>query len=139
MISLDSQDAFAAGIDNADADPMSNVANLVDCMLVFMLGLIIALVAYWNVALPDKELIQLNKKDLEEVQDIQQVMSQITSTESVYEELGTVYRDPFTNKLYMLAEDEETSADAELAGAAKAGGAGSSESGGDASGSSSTS
>lgn len=125
MISLDSHEAFAAGIENADVDPMSNVANLVDCMLVFMLGLIIALVAYWNVALPDKELVQLSKKDLEEVQDIQQVMSQITSSESVYEELGTVYRDPFTNKLYMLAEDEESSIDAEAAGAATAGTSGS--------------
>lgn len=125
MISLDSHEAFTAGIENADVDPMSNVANLVDCMLVFMLGLIIALVAYWNVALPDKELVQLSKKDLEEVQDIQQVMSQITSSESVYEELGTVYRDPFTNKLYMLAEDEESSIDAEAAGAATAGTSGS--------------
>lgn len=117
MISLTANDDFAAGIDAVDADPMSGVANLVDCMLVFVLGLIIALVAYWNVALPDRELVQLERKSLEEVQDIQQVMSQITSTESVYEELGTVYRDPFTNKLYMLALDEETSADAEAAGA----------------------
>lgn len=116
MISLDSRDpSLAVSLDATDADPMSGVANIVDCMLVFMLGLIIALVAYWNIALPDKELVQLNKRDLSEVEDVQQVLSQITVSESVYEELGTVYRDPFTNKLYMLAEDEEAAQTAEQA------------------------
>lgn len=107
MVSLGEDWGLSSGLQRSSADPMSSVANVVDCMLVFALGLMLALVAYWNMVLPDEELVQLERKDLTQVEDVMKVQGQLTASGSSYRELGLVYQDPITGKLYMLAEDAE--------------------------------
>ena len=93
-----------------DVDPMQSVANMADCMLVLACGLMLALVMYWNLdvspamqeVVEDADLTQLdsNLEDMETAMD---------SEGSGYEELGVVYRDPQTGKMYMLKQDVDES------------------------------
>ena len=80
-----------------DVSPMESVANLVDVMLVFACGLIIALIAAWNVDVT---------KTPYKVTDIKDSSGQEEVAPEDLEELGRVYRDPETGKMYVL-EDEE--------------------------------
>lgn len=74
-----------------DVNPMESVANLVDIMLVFICGLMIAIIMFWNV-------------DLDNLQDRQS---------DSYEDIGQVYQDPETGKIYVVkpAESSDTASD----------------------------
>ena len=86
-------------------DPMSGVANIVDAMLVFACGLMLAIVTFWNVDLPNiQKVIQSN--EMKEVNDIEVTEDQMEADGSAYTQKGMVYEDPETGKLYMLTEDE---------------------------------
>ena len=88
-------------------DPMSGMANLADVMLVFACGLMLALVTAYNVDLtPDlTEVVQ--SEDMTEIQDdIEEQEASMSLSGSGYEELGVVYRDPATGKMYMLSESD---------------------------------
>ncbi len=77
-------------------NPMESVANLVDVMLVFACGLIIALIAAWNVDVAKTPYRVSDVKDTEQQEEV--------SPEDL-EEMGSVYKDPATGKLYII-EDE---------------------------------
>lgn len=89
-----------------EIDPMSGIVNLADAMLVFACGLMVALVLNWNVD------ISKNKKevDLSESKDV--TNSDIfedeniidSESESSLEEMGKVYKDPVSGKMYMIFE-----------------------------------
>lgn len=90
-------------------DPMSNVANLVDAMLVLCLGLMVAIVMFWNVDLRDVQ--EMVKQDeMTQVDDVKNIEENIKSSGSNYNELGKVYEDPATGKLYMLTKDADKGA-----------------------------
>lgn len=80
------------GTEREEASPMESVANLIDVMLVFICGLIIAIIVFWNV-------------DLENLDQ---------RTDSSYEDVGQVYQDPETGKVYVIQQtpSDETSAEA---------------------------
>lgn len=86
-------------------DPAAGIVNLADVMLVFSCGLMVALVLNWNVQLNIVKLDPIEKQELtedfEEVKDNQMHFKQGDS----YEEMGSVYRDPVTGKLYLLTEE----------------------------------
>ena len=79
-----------------DISPMEGVANLVDVMLIFACGLIIALIAAWNVDVT---------KTPYRVTDIKVQEGQEEIAPENLQEMGTVYMDPETGKLYVI-EDE---------------------------------
>lgn len=90
-----------------DVDPMSGLANLADVMLVFACGLMLALVMYWNVDItPNLTEISESQK-MDEVQDDLEQAQKSISSGSGYEELGVVYRDPATGKMYMMSEKKK--------------------------------
>lgn len=95
--------------ENNEADPMSSLANLADVMLVLACGLMMALVTFWNVDLPNIE--QLEESQMQQVneEDVQKIEDQVSSTTNPYYELGRVYQDPITGKMYMLQETEDES------------------------------
>ena len=95
MLNLDG----AAGV-----DPMANIANLVDVMLVLACGLMLALVTYWQIDLPNVSEI-VNEQQLKEVQDVDEVNESISAQGSTYSELGTVYEDSSTGKRYMITNE----------------------------------
>lgn len=68
-------------------DPMGSVANLVDIMLVFICGLMIAIIMFWNV-------------DLDNLQDRQ---------DDAYQDMGQVYQDPETGKIYVIKPADDGS------------------------------
>ena len=77
------------GAEREEASPMESVANLIDVMLVFICGLIIAIIVFWNI-------------DLENLDQ---------RTDSSYEDVGQVYQDPETGKIYVIQQtpSDETS------------------------------
>ena len=81
----------------SDGSPMESIANIVDVMLVFACGLLLALVTVWNVD------IGLDRPDnMYEVSDVVEE-SQNVSKDNL-QEAGKVYRDPATGNLYFVEE-----------------------------------
>jgi hypothetical protein len=90
-----------------DTDPRVGLVNLADVMLVFACGLMLALVAYWNLDVSNMhEVIQTDR--VAEVQDITELEESLGDG-SGFIELGKVYQDPMTGKFYMLQEDIDRS------------------------------
>lgn len=82
----------------SEGSPMESIANIVDVMLVFACGLLLALVTVWNVD------IGLDRPDnMYEVNDV--VASAPGVSKDGLVEAGKVYVDPATGNLYFL-EDE---------------------------------
>jgi hypothetical protein len=87
----------------SDADPRVGLVNLADVMLVFACGLMLALVAYWNLDVADmREVVQ--SEQVTEVQDVEDITEE-AGDGGGFIELGKVYQDPMTGKYYMLQED----------------------------------
>ncbi len=90
-------------VDAEDADPRVGLVNLADVMLVFACGLMLALVAAWN--LDVSKLTEVTKEaDYTEVTDIED-FTNVNGSGTGYNQLGMVYQDPRTGKMYMLQED----------------------------------
>ena len=79
---------------DTSASPMKSVANLVDLMLVFICGLIVAIIMFWNV-------------DLDNLQ---------TPQEDAYENTGQVYQDPQTGKIYVIKNETENTEEGDSSG-----------------------
>ena len=81
----------------SEGSPMESIANIVNVMLVFACGLLLALVTVWNVD------IGLDRPDnMYEVSDVVEE-SQSVSKDNL-QEAGKVYRDPDTGNLYFIEE-----------------------------------
>ena len=81
----------------SEGSPMESIANIVDVMLVFACGLLLALVTVWNVD------IGLDRPDnMYKVSDVVEE-SQSVSKDNL-QEAGKVYRDPATGNLYFIEE-----------------------------------
>ncbi|MEW6622885.1 MAG: DUF2149 domain-containing protein [Bacillota bacterium] len=78
-------------------DPMSGLANLIDVMLVFCVGLMIALVLSWNL----QNIIFVNVERGRELKEIPQIQE---SGGEGYQEMGKVYQDPETGRLILIEE-----------------------------------
>lgn len=79
------------------ANPMENLANLVDIMLVFACALMIAIITHWNVDLTQN----LSKDDLELIEDPQTAIQNNIESDK-FQSKGTVYEDPETGDLYIV-------------------------------------
>ena len=89
-----------------DVDPMQSVANMADCMLVLACGLMLALVMYWKLDVSPAMQEVVEDTDLAEISSsIEDMETTMNSEGSGYEELGMVYRDPKTGKMYMMKRD----------------------------------
>ncbi|MDD4378175.1 MAG: DUF2149 domain-containing protein [Eubacteriales bacterium] len=83
-------------------NPMENVANLVDVMLVFACALMIAIVTYWKVDLSNV-LDVVDKEQLVEVEDLQESIKDKSQSDQ-YESKGQVFEDPDTGKMYIISD-----------------------------------
>lgn len=81
-------------------DPMSGLANLVDVILVFACGLMIAIVTFWNVDLSKVQDI-IDESELKEVTDVEQAIEDGEISETL-ENQGSAYKDPETGKIYVI-------------------------------------
>lgn len=99
-------DGLGAAIDaEGGSDPMAGLVNLVDVMLVFACGLMLALVTYWNLDLPT--VTELKDEQMNELSDADE-MAQEARGGNAYIERGIVYQDPVTGKLYWMEDTAET-------------------------------
>ncbi|GLS90315.1 hypothetical protein GCM10007916_13820 [Psychromonas marina] len=100
--------------DSPEAEPLGPLANLVDIMLVFSCGLIAALVA----VSPDLEKhfdINTQQKLPTNMQTVTSVGKELSAppetlqkkiqSQSGYQSMGQVYRDPETGKLILISND----------------------------------
>ncbi len=100
-------------LDEEETDPLSGMANLMDVMMVFCCGLMVALVVSWNL-----QSVIFKEKTPEERQRMQQRLQQIMEVDKGRElkevpdfeegsgegfnEMGTVFQDPKTGKLILI-------------------------------------
>ena len=91
--------------ESEDADPRVGLVNLADVMLVFACGLMLALVTYWNLDISSMtEVVQADQMaEVEGLEDLQDQLNGGGGTN--FTQLGMVYEDPMTGKMYMLKED----------------------------------
>ena len=81
----------------SEGSPMESIANIVDVMLVFACGLLLALVTVWNVD------IGLDRPDnMYEVSDVVEGSQDVQKDN--LQEAGKVYRDTATGNLYFIEE-----------------------------------
>ncbi len=91
-------------LEEEDADPRVGLVNLADVMLVFACGLMLALVAYWNLDVSAMQ--QVTETDsMEEVENVEELDS-ATGGDS-YQDMGRVYKDPKTGTMYLLSKEDE--------------------------------
>lgn len=87
---------------DSDSDPMSSMGNLMDVMLVFAAGLLLALIANWNVDI--SLTVDTDAIDITEAQgDLERVEEGIAEQLDGFTQLGTVYRDEDSGKLYVVS------------------------------------
>lgn len=83
---------------------MSSMGNLMDVMLVFACGLMLAIVANWNVDLADVRETE-GAPVIKEVEgDLQAVQEGIAAQDGTYTEMGVIYRDEETGDLYVMTD-----------------------------------
>ncbi len=101
-----------------EIDPIGGLGNLIDVMLVFCCGLMVALVLSWNLqnvifAQVDPEEKQRLMRDMQKVinveqgQELEEVPEIQQGGGAGYQEMGTVYKDPQTGKLIMIEDGAE--------------------------------
>ena len=85
--------------DTGDEDPMGPLANLADIMLVFAVGLMVALAA----SSQGLEQASEGGMDVEAGEELPEVPAPAGSG---YEAVGQVYRDPETGRMVLIGGDE---------------------------------
>lgn len=89
-----------------DSDPRSGLMNLADLMLVFACGLMVALVAHWNVDITVNQ-VEISDETIE-IQDIKDLSEE--GAGNSYIDMGRVYEDKETGKMYIIAPEDEMAA-----------------------------
>lgn len=90
-----------------EVNPLDGIINIVDAMLVFACGLMLALIINWDLDLNDDLRKKVNLNQGQEVSDID-MRSDLLEADGkgdLYEKMGTVYKDPVTGKLFMLTDE----------------------------------
>lgn len=87
-----------------DCDPMSGLANLVDVILVFACGLMIAIVTFWNVDLSKVSDI-IDPSELRELDSFDKAIEDGDISETLQNQ-GTAYKDPETGKIYIVMPEK---------------------------------
>ena len=99
--------------DDSSGNPMDNVSNLSDAMLVLAVGIMLALVINWKVDLKivndnSQQKVAVDENKLQEINDINSKQNSSISfedLESKYKKSGTVYTDVYTGKTYVVIEE----------------------------------
>ena len=90
-----------------EISPMESMVNLVDVMLVFICGLLISIIIYWNINMKNLVVI-LDQKQLTKIDNPEEVTEQMNAVSS-YGDVGSAVMDPKTGKLYVLDNKDKTS------------------------------
>ena len=86
---------------------MGSMGNLMDVMLVFACGLMLAIIANWNIDLSEVQSSEESPAIKEIEGDLETVEEGIALNDGSYKDMGTVYRDEETGQLYVVSPDDE--------------------------------
>ena len=89
-----------------DETPLEMMANLMDVMLVFACGLMLALIVNWNVDLGGQEVDYVSEQEITETQLNENKSESEIDENQDYKKMGTVYQDPETGRMYMVTDGE---------------------------------
>jgi hypothetical protein len=89
--------------EESEVNPMDGLANLADVMLVFVCGLMLALLIKWNIDIGGA--VSANE-EVTELEGLTEQDPAAFADPAQYEEMGVVYKDPATGKLYMVTRGE---------------------------------
>ncbi|TVP58968.1 MAG: DUF2149 domain-containing protein [Halomonadaceae bacterium] len=87
--------------DDGDEDPMGPLANLADIMLVFAVGLMVALAASEQ----GRQSAPEQGQDVSTGREIPEMPAGTGEAGSGYESMGQVYRDPETGRMILIGPD----------------------------------
>jgi hypothetical protein len=93
---------------SSEFNPMDGLANLADVMLVFACGLLLALVASFNVDWDrSANLVGITQgEEIAQIEGLADGAMESSWEDAGLEELGRVLRDPVTGTLYMVTDIE---------------------------------
>lgn len=96
-------------VDPEESDPRVGLVNLADVMLVFACGLMVALVAHWNVDLSNVSAVEMDSMTTEiSESDFDAIEDDLANgSGNSLSERGTVYEDPTTGQLYLIEKVHE--------------------------------
>lgn len=88
-------------------NPMDGVANMADVMLVLATGLLLSLIVSWNVDIGRNDtLVELERQaEITELEGLTESAPDALGDPAGYQELGVVYQDPVTGKMYMIVNE----------------------------------
>ncbi|MGI5920887.1 MAG: DUF2149 domain-containing protein [Syntrophomonadaceae bacterium] len=89
-----------------EVNPLEGAINIVDAMLVFACGLMLALVIRYDVNLAQAG-SRVNITPGKEISRDTEIRKDLVETQGegrLYEKMGTVYKDPKTGKMFMLTD-----------------------------------
>lgn len=90
-----------------EISPMESMVNLVDVMLVFICGLLISIVIFWNVDMNNLVVI-LDQDQLIEIENPEEMNEQMQGVSSS-DDIGSAIFDPQTGKLYVVDDNGNAS------------------------------
>ncbi|MEG0918894.1 MAG: hypothetical protein RSA49_00520 [Anaerovoracaceae bacterium] len=83
-----------------DVNPMNSLGNLVDVMLVFACGLMVAVIMFWQVDI-SKDMDVVLPDDIKKVNDLEDAIKDGTLSED-FDSKGIVFEDEKTGKMYIV-------------------------------------
>ena len=88
-----------------EINPLEGAINIVDAMLVFACGLMLALAINWNVDFGMRQRVNLEQgREMTDDPEIREDLIKTQVQGELYERMGTVYKDPATGQLFMLTD-----------------------------------
>lgn len=88
-----------------EINPLEGAINIVDAMLVFACGLMLALAINWDVDFGMRQKVNLEQgREMTDVPEIREDLIETQGQGELYERMGTVYKDPATGQLFMLTD-----------------------------------
>lgn len=90
-----------------EISPMESMVNLVDVMLVFICGLLISIIIYWNINM-DNLVVILDQEELVQIENPEELTEQIKGISS-NDDVGAAVMDPKTGNIYVVEDKDKTS------------------------------
>ncbi len=91
-------------LSDSEVNPMENIANLSDVMLVFACGLMVAIILFWRVDLNHVTDV-VDRDEMREIGDLEQAIQDGTLSEGL-ESKGIAFEDPETGKMYIILPND---------------------------------
>ncbi len=96
---------------HSDENPLEMMVNLMDVMLVFACGLMLALIINWNVDITPQEVDYTSGQEVTDTELNDDKSDSEMDSERSYKKMGTVYQDSETGKMYMVSDEEQDTAE----------------------------